>query len=149
MLKDEIDWKILELLQKNSRLSFAQIGREIGLSASAVADRIERLEDVGVIKGYSVLIDPKKIGLSISAFISISLSNTNYKPFVNSLSNFPEMVQCSRVTGKDCLIMKFHLKDSSHLEKLIDKLAVHGNPSTLIVLSEIIENGKFHKSVDL
>lgn len=147
MIKDDLDWKIIELLQSNSRLSYAFIGREIGLSASAVAERVQRLEDTDVIKGYSVVINPKKVGLPLSAYISISINSSNFSTFLNSLSEFPEVTQCSRVTGNDCLIMKCNLMDSSHLEKVIDRLAKYGNPTTLVVLSDIIINGKIKKTM--
>lgn len=147
MIKDDLDWKIIELLQLNSRLSYAFIGRKIGLSASAVAERVQRLEDTDVIKGYSVVINPKKVGLPLSAYISISLNSNNFSTFLNSLCEFPEVVQCSRVTGNDCLIMKCNLMDSAHLETVIDRLAKFGNPTTLVVLSDIIINGKIKKSM--
>lgn len=147
MIKDDLDWKILEVLQQNSRTPYAVIGREIGLSASAVAERIQRLEDSGVIEGYATTINLKKAGLPLSAYISIQVQKTNHATFVSYIKEFPEVIQCSRVTGKDCLIMKCALKDSSHLANVIDRLAVYGDPTTLVVLSEVIRNGMICKEI--
>ncbi|GAA0711800.1 Lrp/AsnC family transcriptional regulator [Aquimarina litoralis] len=140
MVKDELDRKILCYLKENSRASYAQIGREIGLSASAVGERIQRLEETEVIKGYKTLIDPKKMGLSVSAYILMSLESKNFHSFVEIMKDYPEIEHCSRVTGENCLIMKINVKDSGHLQKFIDRLAKHGNPSTQVILSDLITN---------
>ena len=144
-MKDELDWQIIRLLQENSRLSYAQIGREIGLSPSAVAERVQRLEELGIIQQYTTLIDFKKVGYSLSAYILLGLNGHNYKAFMEALKAFPEIIHCSRVTGQDCLVMKVYLKDSTHLEQIIDKLSKYGNPSTLVVLSDLISFGQILK----
>ncbi len=145
MLKDNLDWKILELLQENARLSFAQIAREVGLSPSAVGERVQRLEDTEVITGYTTKVNAVKLGWSLSAFIMMSVNRINFQPFTDALDQFPEMLSCTRVTGKDCLIMKFLLKDSKHLEEVINRLAQHGEPTTLLILNELKEHGKVIK----
>lgn len=139
---DKLDFAIIGLLQENSRLSYAQIGREIGLSPSAVTERIQKLEDEEVIERYTSQMNPKKLGLTLSAYISLGFKDDGYKVFLNSIKNFPEIVECSRVTGNACLIMKVLLKDNEHLEDLIDRLIPYGVPSTSIVLSNVISNGK-------
>lgn len=141
MVKDEIDWKIIKILQKNARLSYAQIGREIGLSPSAAGERVQRLQDENIIIKHTSIIDFKKIGYSLSAYISIRFKDNGYKSFINSLSKFPEIIDCSRITGKECLIMKVVLKDNSHLESVVDKLIPFGTPSTAVVLSDVLTNG--------
>ena len=141
-MKDKIDWKILELLQENARYSMAEIGRKVGLSASAVAERIQKLEESGIIEGYTVNVNKSLLGYPLSAYISISLSNINFKPFIKELESFSELEHCSRVTGNDCLIMRFNLKDSKHLEEIIDRLAKFGNPSTMVILSDVIKSKK-------
>lgn len=144
---DKLDWKILDLLQENARYPVAKIGRKIGLSASSVAERIHKMEENQVIESYTIRINKKQIGLPLSAYISISLNNINFKPFINELDNFPELEHCSRVTGKDCLIMRFNLRDSQHLEEIIDHLARFGNPSTLVILSDVIKDKPISSSV--
>lgn len=147
MVKDEFDWKIIEILQKNARLSFAQIGREINLSPSAVAERVQRLEDEQVIKKHACILDSKKVGFSLSAYITLAFKDNGFQLFINSISNFPEIIECSRVTGKDCIIMKVILMDNSHLERVIDGLCKFGSPSTSIVLSDVISNGNIIRPV--
>lgn len=139
---DEIDWKIIKVLQKNARLSYAQIGREINLSPSAVGERIQKLEENKIIKKHISIIDFKKVGYSLSAYISISFKGDAIKSFLNSISDFPEIVDCSRITGMNCLIMKVILKDNLHLEKVLDKLLPYGRTSTSVVLSDVISNGE-------
>ena len=141
MLKDKLDWKILEILQQNARLSFAQIGREVGLSPSAVAERIQRLEETQVITGYTTQVDPSKLGWSLSAIIMMSVNRINFQTFTETLSEYPELISCTRVTGKDCLIMKFYLRDSKHLEETINKLTLYGEPTTLLILNELKKQG--------
>lgn len=135
MIKDNFDVEILNLLQQNSRLSFVQIGKEIGLSPTAVADRMKRLEEDGIILKNYTLIDHKKVGYSLSAFISIKFHSGKLMQFQKSINKFPEIVECHRITGNDCLIMKVHLKDSTHLEEIIDRLVLYGDPSTSVILS--------------
>ena len=147
MIKDDFDWKILKLLQKNSRFSYAQLGREIGLSPSAVAERVQRLEDDDVILKYVSIINPKKIGYSLSAYITVSFKNfEDYKVFLTCVDEFPEIIDCSRITGNDCLIMKVVLIDNLHLENVVNRLAEYGSPSTSVVLSDIINQGNLKSS---
>tara|TARA_B100001123_G_C14879129_1_gene855225 strand:- start:77 stop:523 length:447 start_codon:yes stop_codon:yes gene_type:complete len=141
MVKDEIDCKIIELLQKNSRISYADLGRQINLSPSAVAERVQRMEDEKIIKKYFTVFNSKLIGFSISAYITMSFKDNGYKLFLNHIKEFPEIIECSRITGKDCLIMKLVLKDSSHLEEIVDKLCFYGTPSTSVVLSDVVSCG--------
>ena len=141
MVKDEIDCKIIELLQKNSRISYANLGRQINLSPSAVSERVQRMEDEKIIKKYVTVFNSKLIGFSISAYITMSFKDNGYKLFLNHIKEFPEIIECSRITGKDCLIMKLVLKDSSHLEEIVDKLCFYGTPSTSVVLSDVVSCG--------
>ncbi|GAA3519459.1 hypothetical protein GCM10022393_37070 [Aquimarina addita] len=140
MIKDKLDLKIIKFLKENSRASYAHIGREIGLSASAVGERVQRLEDTGVIKKYVTIIDAKKMGFSVSAYILMSIDSKHFHHFMDTLESFPEIEQCSRVTGENCLIIKVVVKDSDHLQEVIDRLTPYGNPSTQVILSDIIAN---------
>lgn len=139
---DPLDIALIELLQKNSRFSYAQMGREIGLSPSAVKERILKLEDEEIITSYTSVVNHKKLGFSLSAYITLGFKDDGFKVFLNILEKFPEIMECSRVTGKDCLIMKVIVKDSEHLEELVDRLIPYGVPSTSIVLSNVVSNAK-------
>lgn len=144
---DALDRKLIDLLQENSRLSYAQMGREIGLSPSAVKERIQKLEDEEIITAFTSIVNHKKLGFSLSAYISLSFKDDGFRVFLNILDKFPEITECSRVTGKECLIMKVIVKDSEHLEKLVDQLIPYGAPSTSIILSTVVSNGKIPQAV--
>lgn len=137
---DHLDWTLIDLLQRNSRNSYAQMGREIGLSPSAVKERIQKLEEEEVITSYTAAVNHKKLGFSLSAYITLSFKDDGFRVFLNVMEKFPEIIECSRVTGKDCLIMKVIIKDSKHLENLVDRLIPYGIPSTSIILSDIKKN---------
>ncbi len=150
MVKDDFDWKIIELLQQNARLSYAQLGREIGLSPSAVAERVQRLEDEEIIIKHVSVINHKKIGYSLFAYITLSFKEfKDYNTFLKSIDKFPEIIDCSRITGNDCLIMKVVLIDNTHLENVVNRLAIFGSPSTSVVLSDIITHGTLKSSKDI
>ncbi len=134
---DTLDKEILRLLEQNGRCSYAQIGREIGLSPSAVAERVQSLEDEGIITGYTARIDHTKLGYPLAAYITMSFNGDYYRKFSKDLSQFPEIMSCSRITGNDCLIMKARLRDSENLAALVDRLLQYGKPSTFLVLSEL------------
>lgn len=147
MLKDDFDWKIIELLQKNSRLSYAQLGREIGLSPSAVAERVQRLEDEEVIVKHISVVNHKKLGYSLFAYITLSFQGfKEYTIFLDALGKFPEITECSRITGKDCLIMRVVLIDNLHLENVVNRLAEYGSAATSVVLSDLITYGSLKSS---
>ena len=136
---DDIDWKILEELQKNARTSFAEIGRRINLTTPAVIERIRKLEDAQIITGYRAEIDTSKIGLPITAFIRMSISGVDYSHIIKTVENSSEVLECHRGTGSDSFIMKVAVADVGHLQNLIDKLTPYGITTTSIVLSSPVK----------
>lgn len=137
IILDDLDYKILQILAENSRLSYAEIGRNISLSQSAAKERVQSLLDNGVIKGFSVEIDYEKLGYPLKVVISMKFKNDEFRRFIDDVPKFPEILSCRRVTGEFCLIAECALKDSRHLEQLIDRLIAYGIPTTAIQLSEI------------
>ena len=143
---DEIGWKILMELQENARLSFAELGRRVGLSTPAVAQRVRRLEDEGIIKAYRAEVDPAKVGLPILAFIRMNIVGNVLLKLTAQVHEMPEIVECHRSTGEDSFILKVHVVTVEQLKDVIDKLTPYGTTSTSLVLSSIKENkaiGKF------
>lgn len=136
---DEIDWKILKELQINSRISFAELGRRIGLTTPAVIERIRKLEDAKIITGYGVEIDAAKIGLPITAFLRMSISGVDYSHIIEVAQNSVEILECHRATGGDSFIMKVAVSDVEHLQNLIDRLVPYGITTTSIVLSSPVK----------
>jgi Lrp/AsnC family transcriptional regulator, leucine-responsive regulatory protein len=134
-LLDEIGWKILQELQENARLSFAELGRRVGLSIPAVTERVHRMEDAGIITGYHADINPEKVGLPITAFIRMNIVGDMTPRLTALLKELPEISECHRGTGGDSFIMKVNVASVHHLERLIDRLLPYGTTTTSIVLS--------------
>lgn len=134
---DGFDYKIIQILSNNSRLSYAEIGRKIALSQSATKERVLNLIENGIIKGFETSIDFEKLGYGLKVIISIKFKNDEFKRFIDDLKKFPEILSCKRVTGEYCLVTECVLKDSSHLENLIDRIIPYGIPTTSIQLSEV------------
>ena len=138
---DPISWNILAELQADARLSYAEIGRRVGLSTPAAAERVRRLEESGVIEGYEARINPDRIGLTVAAFIRIRLSGseTLAKRLAELAAQTPEILECHRCTGDESFVLKVRVGSVEHLEKLIDRLTQFGMTSTSLILSSPVE----------
>ena len=145
---DAVDWKILEELQTNARISFAELGRRINLTTPAIIERIRKLEDAGVITGYRAEIDTAKVGLPIYAFIRMSITGIDYSHIIEVAKETNEILECHRGTGGDSFIMKVAVASVEHLQNLIDKLTPYGITTTSIVLSSPVKSRviESHKS---
>ncbi len=138
---DTLNWQILESLQKNARQSFAEIGRQVGLTSPAVADRVKKMEDSGVIKGYKAQVSYHKTGHQLKAVITLRAFMGRLKPFLEKVKEFKEVINCYRITGNENIIMEVVLYDQSHLEEFIDKLITYGETKTHIILSNVVDQG--------
>lgn len=135
---DQYDFRILELLQQDARISHAEIGRRVHLSQPAVSERIRRLEASGVISAYRAHVDPAKLGYTICAMIRVRADHHgDYERFVRER---PEIVECRTVTGDDCAVMRVLATDVTHLQSLISALNRFGATSTAIVLSTEVDH---------
>ena len=137
---DQIDWKILVEMQRNARITFAELGRRINLTTPAVIERIRKLEDAKIITGYRAEIDAAKIGLPIAAFIRMSISGVDYSKIIEVAERSTEVLECHRGTGGDSFILKVAVADVEHLQNLIDKFTPYGITTTSIVLSSPIKS---------
>jgi Lrp/AsnC family transcriptional regulator, leucine-responsive regulatory protein len=135
LLIDDTNRRLLSELQENARLSLAELGRRVGLSPPAVAERVQRLEQQGVILGYRAEIDPRALGLSLSAVVRIRPAPGQLANVARLAQETPEVVDCRRVTGDDCYVMTAHLRDVEHLEEVIDQFVALGQTTTSIVQS--------------
>lgn len=138
-MMDEIDWKILKELQENARISFAELGRRVGLTTPAVIERMRKLEDAKIITGYRAEIDTAKVGLPITAFIRMSISGVDYSHIIEVAEKSAEVLECHRGTGGDSFIMKVAVADVEHLQIIIDRLTPYGITTTSIVLSSPVK----------
>jgi Lrp/AsnC family leucine-responsive transcriptional regulator len=134
---DTLDLKIIESLKVNSRTSFVEIGKQIGLSPSSVRERVQKLEDTEVIKGYNIQLDNKKLGFGLEVFIMFKLFSGKLKIFCDDLNQFPEIYEVYRITGTHNIFMKVVLIDQLHLQQFIDRLLVYGEPTTHLILSDL------------
>jgi Lrp/AsnC family leucine-responsive transcriptional regulator len=140
---DKIGWHILEELQRDGRISFAELGRRVGLTLPAVAERVHKMEDAGIITGFRADINPTRIGLPIAAFIRISVVGDVFARIAKAVRDMPEVLECHRGTGADSFTLKVAVESVQHLERLIDELTPFGTTSTSIVLSTLVSHRSF------
>ncbi len=137
---DAINLKILKCLQENARQSNAAIGRQVGISSPAVAERIRKLEDKGVIEGYTAHVSSLQMGYQLEAIITLRAFVGKLKPFLDRVTKFEEVHQCFRITGNENIVMQVVLRNQKHLEEFIDILISYGECKTQIVLSRVVAN---------
>ena len=143
-LLDEVGWQILRALQENARLSFAELGRRVGLSLPAVAERVRRMEEAEIITGYRAEVDMAKIGLPIMAFIRMNTPSDQYPPLIAWLSSLPQALECHHLTGSESFIIKVVVASIADLETLIGQLSDYGQTTTSIVLSSPVAKTGYH-----
>jgi Lrp/AsnC family transcriptional regulator, leucine-responsive regulatory protein len=132
---DATNVAMIDELQQNARLTVAELGRRVGLSAPAVAERLQRLEADGTIAGYRAEVDPRALGYSLTVVIRVRPAPRELKKVADLARRTPEVVECHRITGDDCYFMKAHVRDVTHMEEVIDVFAAYGQTTTSIVQS--------------
>lgn len=135
---DALNWKILKCLQLNARQSSAEIGRQVGISSPAVSERIKKLEDAGIIRGYHAHISPIEVGYQLKALITLRAFMGMLKPFLEKVKTYDEVLNCYRITGNENIVMEVVLRNQKHLETFIDQLIIYGETKTQIVLSHVV-----------
>ena len=139
MTIDEIDRKVLNELQQDARISYAELGRRVGLTTPAVIERVRKLEDARVILGYRAEVDPAKVGFPITAFVRMSITGVDYSHIIEVAEQSNEVLECHRGTGGDSFIMKVAVASVEHLQQIIDKLTPYGITTAAIVLSSPVK----------
>lgn len=132
---DDIDRKLIQILQEDARSSYAELGRRVGLTTPAVIERVRKLEDSKIICGYRAEIDTARVGLPITAFIRMSIAGVDYSHIIEVAEGSAEILECHRGTGEDSFIMKVAVSSVEHLQQVIDRLTPYGITTTTIVLS--------------
>lgn len=132
---DRLDRLILAYLEREGRIGFAELGRRVGLSSPAVAERVRRLEDSGVITGYHAHVDPTKFNRGILAIVSLTIPGDECPNVGKLVEGIHGIVECHRVTGEHSAVMKVAVGTISELEILVDRLVKIGKPSSSVVLS--------------
>ena len=148
---DRISWKIVEELQQDARISWAELGRRVGLTTPAVAERVHRLEKLGVIRGFHADISLERLGLPILIFVRLSMAGPEsmVRSFQLQVKNWAEVLECHRVTGSDSFILKARVVSVEHLERFLDNLGHYGTTSTATVLSSpVLQRTLTEKAID-
>jgi Lrp/AsnC family transcriptional regulator, leucine-responsive regulatory protein len=138
-LMDVYGRKLLDELQENARLSVAELGRRIGLSPTATAERLRQMEEIGILRAYTVDIDREALGLEVMAFIRMSCNGHQYHRVLEFVQTLEEVRECHHLTGGDDLLLKVTTTNMSDLEALIEALLPYGTPITSLVLSSPVE----------
>jgi Lrp/AsnC family transcriptional regulator, leucine-responsive regulatory protein len=141
-LLDETGWHLLHELQQNARLSFSELGQRVGLSSPAIAERMRRMEDAGIITGYHAEVNPAKLGFPVMAIIRMTslasagkYAGASSKQVYALVNQFPEVIESYRATGSDITLMKVLATSVEHLDDVIERLAELGQTTTSILLS--------------
>ncbi|WP_456424118.1 Lrp/AsnC family transcriptional regulator [Lutibacter sp.] len=149
MKLDDINWGILHCLQQNARQTNTEIARKVGITSPAVAERIHKMEDLGIIEGYFAKVSYFETDHQLKAIITLRVFMGRLKPFMEKVKEFNEVINCYRITGNENIFMEVVLKNQQHLQQFIDQLINYGETKTHIVLSNIVENNPIIKSVHL
>jgi Lrp/AsnC family leucine-responsive transcriptional regulator len=132
---DEINRRLLNELQHDGRVAFAELGRRVGLSAPAVAERVGRLEREGIITGYRAEVDPRAIGYQLAAVVRVRPFARQIHKIPEIAAQTPEIVECERITGEDCFLLRLHVRAMDDLEPVLDRFTPFGQTTTSIVHS--------------
>lgn len=135
---DDVDWAIIEQFQREARVSVSELGRRVSLSASAAAERVRRLEALGVITGYHAAVDLAKVGYPLLAVVRLKYPGNRHEPLRRLLDERREILECLRTTGEDCYTLKVAATSMEHLEALVDELAGFGSTTTGVVYSRTL-----------
>ena len=131
-LLDELDRRIVAELYGDARLRVAELGRRVGLSPPAVAERLRRLTDSGALR-FQAEVEPRALGYPISAIVRVSPSTRDLKLIPDVARELPQVTECHRITGEDCYILKLHLRSIEELEPILDRFTPLGRTTTSIV----------------
>ena len=142
---DKIDFKIIQLLQKNARYPLKYLAEQVFLSTPAVSARIEKLENSGVITGYTAQVDPLKLGYNIKAFINLEMTPTQKTEFYPFIAQCANVLECNCITGKYSMLIKVAYHTTLELDAFIGELQKFGNTETQIVFSTAVE----HRGIDV
>lgn len=136
---DAVNQAILEELQRDARLSMAELGRRVNLSPPAVAERVRQLEREGVIRGYHAELDPNKLGYAVAAVVRVAPATRQLDKIRQIARDTPEVVECHRITGEDCFFLKLHLRSIDELEPVLDRFTPFGRTTTSIIHSSPVD----------
>ena len=134
-LLDAVNLRLLKELERDGRVGIAELGRRVGMSPPAVAERVQRLERAGVIAGYRAEIDPRALGFPVAAIVRIRPAPGQLPRIPEIAQETPEVAECHRITGEDCYLLRLHLRSIDELEDVLDRFTPYGLTTTSIIHS--------------
>jgi Lrp/AsnC family transcriptional regulator, leucine-responsive regulatory protein len=134
-LLDTVNRRLLAILSENARVSASELARQVGMSAPAVRERLTRLEQAGVIRGYRVDIDPSSVGLPVAAWVRVRPGPGQLAKVAELAQCSPQVSECYRVTGEDCFLLKVHAPSIKDLETVLDRFLIFGQTTTAVILT--------------
>lgn len=132
---DEVNRRLLAELHGNPRMAMSELARRVGMSAPAVTERVQRLERLGVITGFRIDVDPAALGMPVTAIVRIRPGPGQLPKIIDAARDTPQVVECLRITGEDCFLMKIHGPSIGQLEEILDRFLLFGQTTTSIVVS--------------
>ena len=132
---DEVNRQVLDELQRDPRITMAALARRVGMSAPAVTERVQRLEQSGVVTGYRLELDPAELGWPIAAFVRVRPTGGQLSKIIELAEAMPQVSECHRITGEDCLLLKVHAATMTDLENALDRFLVYGQTVSSIIVS--------------
>ncbi|MFE3766031.1 Lrp/AsnC family transcriptional regulator [Streptomyces sp. NPDC059104] len=135
---DDIDWAIIDELQRDARISLSELGRRVSLGSSATTERVRQLEAAGVITGYRAVVDLGKVGYPVLAVVRLKYPGNRHQPLHRLLAERREILECLRTTGDDCYTLKVAATSMEQLETIIDELAGFGSTTTSVVYGQTL-----------
>ena len=132
---DETDWLLLCALQENARISFSELGRRVGLTSPAVAERVRRMEEDAIITGYHAVVNPAKVGLPVNAYIRFRGRDDGNRKAEALAARLPGVVECHDLTGRDCLLLRVAVPSLDYLKNIIKQFEIYGETETSLVLA--------------
>ncbi|MGH2792073.1 MAG: Lrp/AsnC family transcriptional regulator [Actinomycetota bacterium] len=136
---DATNLRLLAELSADPRMSMSELARRVGMSSPAVTERVQRLEQSGVITGYRLDVDPRALGYPVAAFVRIRPGPGQLRRIVELAERTPEVVECHRITGEDCFLMKVFVTEIDRLEEVLDRFLMHGQTTSSIVQSSPVK----------
>ncbi|MBO0828864.1 MAG: Lrp/AsnC family transcriptional regulator [Streptosporangiales bacterium] len=134
-LTDPVNVRVLRELHADARVSMSALGRAVGLSAPAVTERVQRLVRAGVIAGFRMDVDPAAVGLPVAAFVRVRPGPGQLRKIAELARSLDQVVECYRITGEDCFLMKVHVSAVDELEDVLDRFLLYGQTTSSIVQS--------------
>jgi Lrp/AsnC family transcriptional regulator, leucine-responsive regulatory protein len=134
-LIDAVNTRLLQELQGDPRLTMSELGRRVGMTSPAVTERVRRLEEAGIIAGYRLELNPAAVGLPISTYIRVRPSPGQLSRIAELAQRIPEVVECHRITGEDCFILKVHIPAMDQLDRILDRFLAYGTTTSSIIQS--------------